>query len=122
EAYGDLKNPERAFGFFTFVAATDVLGTRLVHDGHDVVAGVLLAVALAVWLLLGYVVPSLAVLGNKDLPVLRHANGTWFIWAVASQSVAVLAATLQPTGVPGSSLLSFVAVFSWALGVFLYAV
>lgn len=99
-----------------------MLGTRLVHDGHDLVSGGLLAVGLAVWLLLGYVIPTLSVLGNKDLPVLRHTNGTWFIWAVASQSVAVLAATLQPTGVPGSNVLSFVAVFSWALGVFLYAV
>jgi tellurite resistance protein TehA-like permease len=28
--------------------------------------------------------------------VLQYANGTWFIWVVASQSVAVLAATLEP--------------------------
>jgi tellurite resistance protein TehA-like permease len=34
----------------------------------------------------------------------------------------VLPATLQPTGVPGRDQLALVAVFSWSLGVFLYAV
>lgn len=119
---GDLTNPERAFGFFTFVAAVDVVGTRLVIDDHHDLAGVLLAAALAVWVVLGYVIPVVAVLGRKERPVINHTNGTWFIWAVASQSVTVLAATLQPTGVPGRNLLALVAVFSWSLGVFLYAV
>lgn len=122
DALADLRSPDRAFGFFTFVAGVDVVGTRLVIDGHDLLAGALLAGALAVWLVLGYVIPALAVLGRKERPVISHTNGTWFIWAVASQSVTVLAATLQPTGVPGRNLLALVAVFSWSLGVFLYAV
>lgn len=118
----DLTNPERAFGYFTFVAAVDVVGTRLVIDGHHNIAGILLAGALAVWLVLGYVIPVAAVLGRKERPVINHTNGTWFIWAVASQSVTVLAATLEPTGVPGRNVLALVAVLSWSLGVFLYAV
>ena len=122
EAFADLSNPERAFGFFTLVAAIDVVGTRLVIDGHDNLAGGLLAIGLAIWLVLGYVIPVVAVLGREERPVIHHTNGTWFIWAVASQSVTVLAATLQPTGVPGTNLLALVAVFSWCLGVFLYAV
>ena len=122
EAIGDLSNPERAFGFFTVVAAIDVVGTRLVIDGHNHLAGGLLAVALAIWLVLGYVIPVVAVLGRPERPVISHTNGTWFIWAVASQSVTVLAATLQPTDVPGRNVLALVAIFSWCLGVFLYAV
>ncbi|HEY7858349.1 MAG TPA: tellurite resistance/C4-dicarboxylate transporter family protein [Candidatus Nanopelagicales bacterium] len=122
ELVGDLSNPERAFGFFTIVAAIDVVGTRLVIDGHNHLAGALLAAALVVWLVLGYVIPVVAVLGRRERPVINHTNGTWFIWAVASQSVTVLAATLQPTGVPGTNLLALIAVFSWSLGVFLYAV
>ena len=31
---GDLADPERAFGYFTFVAGADVLGVRLSMDGH----------------------------------------------------------------------------------------
>ncbi len=118
----DLADPERSFGFFTFVAGVNVIGVRLVLDGHTNAAGVLLAVSLVAWLLLGYVIPAVAVLHPRRHPSISHANGTWFIWAVASQSVTVLAATLQPTGVPGSTVLALVAVFSWSLGVFLYGV
>ena len=37
-----------------------------------------------------------AVLGRTQRPVVALANGTWFIWVVASQSVAIAAATLEP--------------------------
>jgi len=30
----DLADPGLGFGFFTFIAGTDVLGTRLAADGH----------------------------------------------------------------------------------------
>jgi tellurite resistance protein TehA-like permease len=122
ELAADVRNPDRAFGFFTVVAAINVVGTRLDIDGHNNLAGGLLAVSLVIWLLLGYVIPALAVLGSGKHPVIDHTNGTWFIWAVASQSVTVLAATLQPTDVPGRDLLALVAVFSWSLGIFLYLV
>jgi tellurite resistance protein TehA-like permease len=49
------------------------------------------------------------------------ANGTWFIWVVASQSVAVAAATLEPVVDSLRHELALVAVFSWSVGVFLYA-
>ncbi|MGV0811817.1 tellurite resistance/C4-dicarboxylate transporter family protein [Mycolicibacterium boenickei] len=52
--------------------------------------------------------------------VLQSANGTWFIWVVASQSVAVLAAALQPEIAVGRSELALLAVFSWSVGIFLY--
>jgi tellurite resistance protein TehA-like permease len=53
--------------------------------------------------------------------VLQYANGTWFIWVVASQSVAVLAATLEPEVGTGRRELALLAVFSWSVGLFLYA-
>jgi tellurite resistance protein TehA-like permease len=81
----DLADPARAFGYFTFVAATDVLGTRLAIDEHHGAALVLLAVGSLAWLVLGYVIPWTAVLGNSGRPLAQHANGTWFIWVVASQ-------------------------------------
>jgi len=117
----DLSDPARAFGYFTFVAATDVLGARLAVDGHHIAALVLLAVGWVAWLALGYVVPWAAVLGRARRPVLQYANGTWFIWVVASQSVAVLAATLEPEVGTGRRELALLAVFSWSVGVFLYA-
>ena len=117
----DLAEPARAFGYFTFVAATDVLGTRLAADQHHVVALVLLAAGWVAWLLFGYVIPWTAVLGYAGRPVVQFANGTWFIWVVASQSIAVLAAALEPAVTVGRRELALLAVFSWSVGVFLYA-
>jgi tellurite resistance protein TehA-like permease len=116
----DFANPQRAFGYFTLVAGTDVLGTRFAADGHHNVALGLLALGWLAWLLLGYVVPWTAVLGQARRPVIADANGTWFIWVVASQSIAVLAAALQPSVDVGRRELALLAVFSWSVGVILY--
>ncbi len=117
----DLADPRRAFSLFTFVAATDVVGTRLAVSGYRTVAFVLLVGGSLAWVGLGYVVPWTAALGHAHRPVLRAANGTWFIWVVASQSVAVLAAALEPALSQGRRELALLAVFSWSVGVFLYA-
>ena len=53
--------------------------------------------------------------------MLTSANGTWFIWVVASQSVAIAAASLEVVVSGGRSGLAILAVFSWSVGVFLYA-
>jgi tellurite resistance protein TehA-like permease len=121
ELRSDFDDPARGFRFFTFVAGTSVLGNRLALDGHRHTALALLAVAWVAWILLGYIVPWTAVLGREDRPVVASANGTWFIWVVASQSLAVLAAALEPTVVTGRRELALLAVFSWSVGVFLYA-
>ncbi|KAE8764743.1 tellurite resistance protein permease [Georgenia thermotolerans] len=118
----DFADPRRAFGFFTVVAGTNVLGVRLAADGHTGWTAALLAVAFGCWLVLGYVVPWTAVLGHTTRPVVAAANGTWFIWVVASQSVAVATATVQPVLAPGwRGGLALLAVVSWAVGIFLYA-
>ncbi|MCV7260768.1 tellurite resistance/C4-dicarboxylate transporter family protein [Mycobacterium shimoidei] len=117
----DLQDPRRAFGSFTFVAAADVLGTRLAVDSHYRIASALLLVGWLAWLVLGYVVPWTACLRTTHRPVLKYANGTWFIWVVASESVAVLAAALEPELETGRRELALLAVFSWSVGVFLYA-
>jgi tellurite resistance protein TehA-like permease len=120
DAFADLADPRRGFGLFTFVAATDVLGTRIAIDGHRVLALTLLLVGSLAWLLLGYVVPWTALLSRAHRPILADANGTWFIWTVASQSVAVLGATLEPSVTTGRRELAVLAVLSWSVGVFLY--
>jgi tellurite resistance protein TehA-like permease len=116
----DLSDPRRGFAVFTFVAATDVLGTRLAIDAHHAVAFDLLAVGWLSWFILGYVVPWTAALRHMRRPVLDGANGTWFIWVVASQSVTVLAATLQPALEVSRRELALLAVFCWSVGVLLY--
>jgi tellurite resistance protein TehA-like permease len=116
----DFTDPRRGFGFFTFVAGTNVLGVRLGIAGFHEATAVLLVLAGVAWLALGYVVPWTAVLGRQERPVLATANGTWFIWVVASQSVAVAAATIEPVFNPVRRELAVLAIMSWSVGVFLY--
>lgn len=121
EMRADLTDSGRAFGFFTFIAGSNVLGIRLIGEGWHSTAAVLLVVAALAWLVLGYVIPWTAVLGTTERPVLAKANGTWFVWVVASESVTIAAATLQPVYAEFERLLAAVAVFTWAVGLFLYA-
>ncbi|WP_241979670.1 tellurite resistance/C4-dicarboxylate transporter family protein [Cryobacterium suzukii] len=116
----DLHDPNRGFQFFTFVAGTNVLAARLAVEGWFLAATVLLGVAGVAWVVLGYAVPWLAVLGRTARPVLGSANGTWFIWVVASQSVAVVAAALEPVAGDARALLAVLAILSWSVGIFLY--
>nr|WP_300142765.1 tellurite resistance/C4-dicarboxylate transporter family protein [Propionicimonas sp.] len=121
ELRADFMDPRRGFGFFTFVAGTDVLGTRIAGTGrYDLALGLLVVGGLA-WFVLGYIVPWTAVLGRENRPVVADANGTWFIWVVASQSVAVLAAALEPAVETGRRELALLAICSWSVGVILYA-
>lgn len=117
-----LRDPSISFGYFTFVAGTDVVGAALASREYYGPAFVLLIVGSVAWLFLGYVVPWSAVAGRgRSGPILEKANGTWFIWVVASQSVAVLAAALEPQMHDIRRELAILAVLSWSVGVFLYA-
>lgn len=117
----DLFDPHHGFGYFTFVAGTDVLAARAVAEQWYSVAGWLLLVGGIAWLALGYAVPWVAVLIEREhRPVVAAASGRWFLCAVASQSVAVVAAGLEK-GAPGREpLLAVLAVVSWAVGLVLY--
>ncbi|MBS7546851.1 tellurite resistance protein permease [Dietzia cinnamea] len=120
EVVSDLHDSRKAFLFFTFVAGTNVLAVALAGHGLLAVPAALLCVAAVAWIILGYTVPWVAVLSRDERPVVAEANGTWFIWVVASQSVAVAAATLEPRVESARDALAIVAVTSWSVGVVLY--
>lgn len=117
----DLRDPEVAFAYFTVVAATDVLAVGLMGTPAAPAAVVLLVVAAALWLVLGYVLPWEVLVVGDGSPVLARANGTWFVWSVASQSLAVGLSGLE--GVPPhlAPLLGILTVLAWSVGTFLYA-
>jgi tellurite resistance protein TehA-like permease len=119
----DLEDPRRSFGFFTLVAGLDVVAARLALDGHITTTAVLLGAATALWLLLGYAVPWLTALASHrdGASLVGQAQGSWFTWVVGSQSVAVVAAGLEPAVRTGRAELALLAVGSWSVGVFLYA-
>jgi len=116
----DFADPRRAFGFLTFVAGLDVIVVRLALRGDHQLAIVLFVVTGACGLVLSYVTPWTAVLGHARRPILASANGTWFVWVVASQSVSVAAATLQPDSENSRAVLALVAIVAWSVGLFLY--
>ncbi|MDP4015490.1 MAG: tellurite resistance/C4-dicarboxylate transporter family protein [Candidatus Nanopelagicales bacterium] len=117
----DFLDPSKAFAFFTFIAGTNVLGTRLVLQGLVTLGLCLLGLSILSFLILGYAIPWASFLGRAKHPILRKANGTWFIWTVAAQSIAVLAATLQPHFAPVAREFAMVGVGFWAIGLFIYA-
>lgn len=116
----DLHDPTRAFGFFTSVAGTNVVAICLKAVGVPGGALALLVVSSLGWLVLGYLVPWFAVLGRAERPVLALANGSWFVWVVAAQSMAVVSATLEPLYADGRHVLSVIAVMCWSIGLILY--
>jgi hypothetical protein len=86
------------------VAATAVLGARATLLGWDTVALVLLGVAVAIW-----------VLQLRDArEVLQLVTGSSFMPAVATESIAVLAALQHRPALVAASLVP------WALGLALY--
>jgi tellurite resistance protein TehA-like permease len=116
----DFMDPRRAFGFFTLVAGADVLGVRLYMAGYPGFTSALLLIAGATFLVIGYVIPWTAALSKQKQSVVATANGTWFIWVVASQSIAIAAATLEPEVESARAILALVAVVAWSVGVLLY--
>ncbi|MFC7276577.1 tellurite resistance/C4-dicarboxylate transporter family protein [Paractinoplanes rhizophilus] len=116
----DLTAPDRAFAFFTIVAASDVLAAEFARDAHRGVAITLAGFGAAVWLALTYTVPIRLILGPRPQPVLAGVNGTWFVWVVGTQSVAVSAAMLDQPAHGQARLTALLAVLMWSVGVVLY--
>jgi tellurite resistance protein TehA-like permease len=119
EFLADAANPRTAFALFTFVAGSDVLGARLAGDGHYTATAVLLAVAGAAWLLLSYGTPLALITGHGTGSALADVNGSWFLWTVGTQSLAVALTALRP---PLASPLAALAALLWAVGVVLYLI
>ena len=115
-----LRDPHRAFGYFTLVAGSGVLAVRMTELAPGV-GLTLLALAVVIGLVLGYAVPWAVVLSRQERPVLAEVDGTWFIWVVASQSVAVTAAGLEPVVDVAQPELAALAVAAWSVGLVLYA-
>ncbi|MFG2479742.1 DUF488 family protein [Streptomyces fagopyri] len=113
----DLVGP-RAFAFLTVSIASDVIAARVVADGRTAVAGAFLAFGAVVWLLLGYGIPLGLIASTRRDPSFDQVNGTWFLWAVGSQSVAVAAAGLAR--LTSSHLLQVLALVCWGIGLMQY--
>ena len=117
---GDLRDPTSAFGFFTLVAGTNVLAVRLLEAGHPRSALALAAFGGAVWLVLTYAIPLTVLLTPRAATAARHVDAGWLLWVVATQSVAVVGATLAVAEPSAGGVLADVAVSLWGIGLALY--
>ena len=113
----DESNPSRSFGFFTVVAGANVLADQWATIDRRGVALAFLAVGVALWLVLGYLLPLVLIARHGSRPALAGADGTWFLWVVGTQSVVVAATALPGPRPPWSAA---VAVAGWSVGVVLY--
>ncbi|MFI1442024.1 tellurite resistance/C4-dicarboxylate transporter family protein [Streptomyces fructofermentans] len=113
----DFLGP-RSFAFLTLAISANVLAARFVPDGRTAVAGAFLAFGALGWLLLDYGIPIALITAVRRKPSFDHVNGTWFLWAVGSESVAVAAASLAAV-TPGD-VLPVLAAACWAIGLVQY--
>lgn len=117
----DLRSPETAFSYFTVVAGTGVLAVRLAAEGLVPAAMPLVLFAAVLWFVFGYVLPWQVLMARDGEPILARTNGTWFIWAVASQSLAICMTVIRPQPGVSQDMVGLLAVLSWSVGVALYA-
>ena len=122
DAVADFRNPHRGFGYLTMVAAFNVVGIGF-HTVAPVVTWTMAAMSIPLWLFLAYGVPLSMMLrtemGETLRPKLLPVDGTWFLWVVSTQSLAMAAATLAAGG-DSIRLLSDAAVALWGVGIMLY--
>ncbi|MBV9450450.1 MAG: tellurite resistance/C4-dicarboxylate transporter family protein [Streptosporangiaceae bacterium] len=116
----DVRTPERVFGFFTIVAALDVLGVRLAAAGHPLATAILSGLAAAVWLVLTYGLPAWLLVGRAQDSVLGGVNGGWLLWVVGTQSISVAASTMVSAWRSQSALLATIGIALWSVGLLLY--
>lgn len=121
--WSDLTNHARSPGFFTLVAGTSVLGVELVIVvGMPVIASVLWALAIVLWLLITYTFVAALTVKRDKPPLGVGINGGWLLAVVATQSIAVLGVVLAGShdAGPGRELLLFVCLSFHLVGCFLY--
>jgi len=108
----------RGFTFITFTAASNVLSTRFSLGGHTTWAAILLGIGFVSWIILGYGVPLGMIAHARRHTSLDPINGTWFIWVVGTQSVAVASAALADAY--NSYPLEVIGGICWAIGLLQY--
>jgi tellurite resistance protein TehA-like permease len=116
----DLMCPDRAFASFAFVAACAVLGNGLAVTGHRYAAAVLAGMALAAWLALTCLIPVRLAARRRARPRISGVNGTWYLWAVGTQSLAIAAAFLRSDGLLQPRLAAAAGIAVWSAGIVVY--
>ena len=118
----DLTDHRLGPGFFTAVAGSSILGTQLLLIAQSVAAaGLFLAIAVVLWILLTYTIFTAFTVKQDKPPLEQGLTGAWLIAVVATQSIAVLAALVaQHWSQPLRLELNFFALSMWLWGGMFY--
>lgn len=121
KVWDDLKNPRLVFGFFTIVAAADVLGVQFLLRGIEEVAIGLWVCALVIWVALSYLSFAVLALISRETGA-AVVHGGWLIAIVGTESLVLLGARIAPSF--GSlSEVTYLGVYSlWGIGIVLYGI
>ena len=118
----DFTDHLKAPGFFTWAAASGVMGAQFVSIApHRDVAWAFWALTVGLWAFCSYaIIPALVV--KREKPPLEHGiNGTWLLAVVATQSIAVMSALVAMGSAPETRVpLHFLALATWLAGEMLY--
>ena len=118
----DLRDPVRAPGFFTWTAASAVLGSEALLLGGGRIAGWLLwSLALLLWACFARALFARLVLNREARPLEEAVSGISLLAVVATESIAVLSALLAPgLAQPARMELHALALTAWLAGIALY--
>jgi tellurite resistance protein TehA-like permease len=118
----DLTSHLKGPAFLTIVAGTNVLGSAAVVVREWWWLGWMLwVVGVVLWVVLVYSIFAALMLREPKPAIAQGINGTWFLFTVATQSVAALGALLAVRVTDPEGLL-FACICAFLLGVFLYLV
>jgi tellurite resistance protein TehA-like permease len=118
----DGMDHARGPGYFTWIAATAVLGSELAVIAQAYrPAWALWMVAVFLWLFFTYAIFAALTVKEEKPPLERGINGTWLLAVVATQSIAVLSALLAMNEAAlARRALNFLALSMWLWGGMLY--
>ncbi len=116
----DLLNIRRVFGFFTLVAATNVLGVLLLRHGSLYAAMACWVLAFVAWSLLLYLSFSVLVFLTHENSV-NVVHGDWLTSIIGTHSLVLLGAALAPHLGEYAGYMMIEIHLLWGLGLIFYA-
>ncbi len=118
---GDLARSDRVFSLFAVPAAASVLAARVTDRGQHVVVAALTACTALAWV--AACCSVIAFLAARTGPLrerITDVNGTWQLWVVGTQSVAIAAGSAYAAGLVPDRLAAWAALIAWSAGAVLY--
>ncbi len=117
----NLINPKTTFIFFTFVAATNIVGMLLFQHGFIFLALLSWALAFIYWSALMYFGFASLCFAHKDREV-NVVHGGWLILIVGTQSLVLLGSKIASELGEYAAFMMVEIHMLWALGMIFYAI